>query len=314
MPQGMNCRIVFLAIMFSVSDAFAQEPEIVSAIDGCPTMTHVPVVGVPRGVPVLLEAMVECDGGSLSEVVLQVRLTDVGKPKAVEMKGEGNGLYEAAVPVSMIEGIPRFWYYIDVNGMTAQGEQTRVQTSWHAVDILDPTRSEERGRASAAKGGYYWLAGGAAVLGGTFAVHKNEHSHGEQLTPTAAPATSGTSDSGGVSSSPNPPSPPSGGAPPPPSPLPSACVSTPLVSFGNSSPCATGDLAVYVCGVCAGAGISVLTSWGEQASSVVTLENTCDVDDPIWLPIGKPSLTEIEAPESEWIQVWIGSDLVTQIS
>jgi hypothetical protein len=103
---ALACPSVLLAV----------EPEKVSAPGGCPTVTHVPVVSVLRGTPAVITAKVECPEGDVVKVTLYVRLTDLGKPSPVSMTGEGNAVYKAIIPVSMVHGVSRFWYYIDAQG------------------------------------------------------------------------------------------------------------------------------------------------------------------------------------------------------
>lgn len=324
-----------LSVLLSAAGVSAEEKEIVSAIDGCPTITHPPIFEVLRGVPVVIEATVECEIGTLKEVLLQLRLTDLGKPKSFKMKDEGNGRYKANIPVSMIEGLPRFWYYIDANGVSTNGEPTRAQTSWHVVHILDPIRPGGAALFPTTKSGFYWLAGGVAALGGALVIDNNTHNHNAQ--PAGAQVSSDSQNEGASSPqrsraplSPSSEEPLQASSPSSP-PTPSSCDLTPDVSFARTSPCDSADLEVYVCGVCPGAGISVLTSWGEHDSALVSSEVVCDVNSPVKLTVAKPEddsgevggfvsgrgrsrgLQAALSPESEWIQVWVGSDLVEQI-
>lgn len=328
--------VAVLAILFFACAAFAEEKEIVSAIDGCPTMTHMPVFETLRGVPVILEATVECEVGSVNEVFLQFRLTDLGKPKAFKMKDEGNGRYKANVPVSMIEGLSRFWYYIDADGLSTNGEPTRVQTAWHVVNILDPNRPAGGALYPTKERGFFWLAGGVAAFGGALIVDNNTHNHNAQPVGTSV-SSSGGGDEGARPRRSRNSLPPSSGRipqvdpPPPPPPPPSPCDLTPMVAFVNTSPCESGAIEVNVCGVCPGAGISVITSWGEHDSAIASSEVACGVNPSIKLTVKKPDdgsggVGGFSAegrrrrnlgstpPESEWIQVWVGSDLVKQIA
>ena len=57
-------------------------PEKVSAPDGCPTITHVPLVTVVRGDPATVVAKIECATGTMLDVQAYVRVLDAG-PGAV---------------------------------------------------------------------------------------------------------------------------------------------------------------------------------------------------------------------------------------
>lgn len=292
---------IFFLMACAVGAKQTGEKEIVSAKDGCPTIEHAPVLETVRGVPVEIIADVTCPTGHLGEVFLQLRLTDLGKPKEFRMKDEGNGKYKAIVPVSMIQGLPRFWYYIDARGTVQDDEATRAQTPWRMVTIVDPKRI----------GGFWpreasWLGAGLAALGGGFLIHDNSHDHDtEQSNPSVSPVASG--DGGGEgsnsgrsspqrsrtsgSSTPqaDPPAPSGTGTPPATNSPP--CTGTTgdeFVDFQNTSPCAPGDIQVRVCFTCPNAKIEVSTSWGPYVQTTASELLSCDYEPGATINIAKP--------------------------
>lgn len=121
---------------------------------------------VVRGMPAVFAAKIECPGGQLTEVLLQIRLMDGRQSSSqIEMTGNGDGVYQATIPISLGEGIPCFWCYIDPRGQTASGEERVLQTGWKPADNIDHGLSECSGDQS----GWHRLAGGAALIGGAIA-------------------------------------------------------------------------------------------------------------------------------------------------
>lgn len=292
---------VFFLMVCAVGAEKVGEKELVSAKDGCPTIEHAPVLETLRGVPVEIVANVTCPTGHLGEVFLQLRLTDLGEPKEFRMKDEGNGKYKAIVPVSMIQGLPRFWYYIDARGTVQDDEATRAQTSWHMVTIVDPKRI----------GGFWpreasWLGAGLAALGGGFLIHDNSHDHDtKQSNPLVSPLAS--SDGGGEGSNSGRSSPQrsrTGGASPPAEPdsppagpgdsssptnsPPCTGPTDAFVEFRNTSPCALGDIEVRVCGSCSNANIEVSASWGPYVQTTASEIVSCDYEPGAIINITKP--------------------------
>lgn len=283
------CFVLFAA---SVS-ARAAEAEKWVAEGGCPVIEHVPLAQVLRGTPAVITAKIECPGGQLTEVLLQIRLIDGGQSTSqIKMTGKGDGMYQATVPVSLVRGIARFWYYIDTKGRTASGEESILQTGWKPVNIIDHGSLESGGR----KAGWYWLAGGAALVGGAIAIENNNDS------------------GGGGSESPPPPN-PSGGGPtsstgstPPPCTLSGAEAAA---LSGNTSPCFGGpDLDIAVCGTCPGAVVRVIASWGAVRQRTFQNEIPCDPSQVPVIKLPKPDFPS--GPESETISVLVNGVLIQQ--
>lgn len=178
--------LLAVGLVAGARGASAAEPEKVSAPGGCPTVTHIPIVSVVRGTPAVITAKVECPTGEVVEVTLYVRLTDAGKPSPLGMQGQGDALYKAVVPVSMVQGVSRFWYYIDTKGMgdEEQGDPGVAQTRWHPVNIIEHGELSE-GAAGGGKKAVLWLlaAGGA---GGAYAVYDHNNDDGDGDPPPPA--------------------------------------------------------------------------------------------------------------------------------
>ncbi|HMP77099.1 MAG TPA: hypothetical protein PKE12_12460 [Kiritimatiellia bacterium] len=286
----------------SASLAWAAESEIVSAPGGCPAIEHVPVVNVVRGTPAVITAKVVCPGGELSEVLLQVRLTDLGKPSPMAMTGDGDGIYSATVPVSMVQGLTRFWYYIDARGRDASGAPTSVETTWKPVNIVQHGNVKEGASGGIGKKAGWIAAGGAAVVAAALIVDNNSGGGsggggggGDANLPPVNPAGGG---GGGSSDSPA-----------------EGCTRTYLeqVSLGNTSPCSeSSGIDVYVCNNCPDATISAVTSWGVVRTFQPKLPRSCGNSEPVFTlpyPEGFP-----EAPESETIRVFINGQLIRQFA
>lgn len=234
-------------------------PVKVSAPDGCPTLTHVPLVTVVRGDPAVVAAQIECATGAVLEVTLYVRLLDAGKPTPISMAGQGDGTYQAIVPIALLRGLTRFWYYIDARGKTAPGQQEEgvAQTRWNPVTILDAA-SLEGGGGVGSKKALAWLLAGAGAIGG--AVLWENHNDG------------------GGSGGPPPPPPIAPLAPsdeneeqeeeeedndPPNEPIIPLCIPTGSASASPASACAlTEPIYVEVCSSCSNSVIEVSGSWG----------------------------------------------------
>ena len=243
------------------------DPDRVEGKGGCPTILHTPVVSVVRGTPAVIPANITCENGELTEVLLQVRVTDAGKPTPMKMAGDGNGLYKATVPLSMIQGLTRFWYYIDVRGKK-RGDDTTVQTRWYPVNIIEHGEMSdgggtagaggaEEGGALAGKKGLLWLAGGAAVVAGGFAwedhVNDTGSGGGPPPPPTNAPPQEKKEEKKKDDDNNN--------TPPP-------CITTgnEQVSLDNTSPCGEFDIQVFICGNCTNATFRATTTWGVDVS------------------------------------------------
>lgn len=138
-------------------------------------MNHVPLVTVVRGDPAAVVAQIECETGTVSTVQVFVRITDAGKPTPIEMTRQGDGTYQAIIPIALIRGINRFWYYIDARGMTTpdQAEEGVAQTRWNPVTIVDAVT--DGGGAGGGRKVLYSIVGVAGVAGGAVLLeHHND--------------------------------------------------------------------------------------------------------------------------------------------
>lgn len=168
--------------------------EVVSGPGGCPNLKHVPLGTVVRGQPAAISALVECGGGTVEQVTLFVRLTDLGKPTATAMSGDGAGLHKSVVPVSLVRGVSRFWYYIEAKAKNAAGDEEIIQTKWYPVNILDG--ADAGGGGGGGGHGALWALGAAGVAGAGYLIydHNNDDDDNDN---NGAPG--------------NPPAPPTGG-------------------------------------------------------------------------------------------------------
>lgn len=283
----------------------AAKPERVTAEGGCPSISHVPVVSVLRGTPAIITATVECQTGELGEVLLQIRLTDAGKPSPISMNGEGNGLYRATVPVSMVQGVTRFWYYVDVKGKNAAGDDTTAQTRWHPVNIIEHGETDNGGGGPGGRAGLYLLAGGAAAVGGALIIeHNNNDGSGNNKNGTGEtppPSTSSSDENKSSEESSDDDSP---------------CKTTGAeqASIDNTSPCyESGDIRVFVCGNCPDADITAIASWGAARHASNVPKRNCALNNQPVLLLPKPDYFP-EGPGSETISIFVNGDLIQQFS
>jgi len=255
----------------------AANPEKVSAPGGCPTVTHIPVISVVRGTPAVITAKIECPTGEVVNVTLYVRLTDLGKPSPVSMTGEGDAVYKAIVPVSMVQGVSRFWYYIDAQGMETedQGAPGIAQTRWHPVNIIEHGEFSEGGAGGGKKAAYLLL--GAAGAGGAYLIYDHNKD----------------GDDDGNNPPPPPPAPPANedeeedededededAAPVDQTP---SCIVTgsETASADPGTACDTGsDIGIYVCDACPGATISAEGDWSASDSLDNYNNEACPLND-----------------------------------
>ena len=261
-------------------------PEKASAPDGCPTITHVPLVTVVRGDPAVVAAKIECATGSVLDVTIYVRLLDAGKPTPVKMTGKGDGTYEAVVPVSMIRGISRFWYYIDARGKTTpeQAEEGVAQTRWYPVTILDAANLESG--AGGSHKAAYWLLGAAGAVGGAVLwENHNDNGHGGTPPPPAVvPPPSQTQDDEDDDQE------ESSDEQEDDTPEVPACIPTGSGSLTTASACDTNTpIGIYACVSCPDAVLEASGSWGGSASQTVYNNEGCS-------QLGAPALQLSQPP------------------
>ncbi len=235
----------------------------------CPQLVHQAISTAIRGVPVELFATVTCPEGSVDEVLLQIRVTDAGKPKSFKMKPGRDGSYSATVPLPLIKGLARFWYYIDARGKNADGEPVVAQTIWHVVTITDPANLSQGGAGGAEpqRVPFYWFAGGAAAVGAGFAISHENRGHSDasaQKNDSSQSQASTRHDNAQHSSrsksSQNSSGGGGGGG---------GCVTTGSETIGLSfsSPCVgQEEIVIAISGFCPGANFTVSSTWGESAS------------------------------------------------
>lgn len=286
---------IVLCLMLFTAPAMA-EPEIVSAPDGCPSVTHVPMGTVMRGTPAEVAATITCEAGSVGPVRLFVRLSDVNKPVSTEMAGQGDGVYSATIPVSMFAGITRFWYYVDARGKAdpSQSDESVVQTRWYPVTILDAQEAEKgtgKEEDSFKRRAVFWVLGGAAAIAGGAAIYDHNHGHStgggtteQPPTPPPAPAPADDSDEDDEEeeesdddSSPEPP----------------ACVTsgTETVELANTLPCVSSqDIEIRVCNACPNAILTAAGSWGATDQFIGYNEEGCGTATPA-MTLAKPTTT-----------------------
>lgn len=283
-------RSLGFAFVLTSHVSWAAQPEKVSAPGGCPTMTHVPLVSVIRGTPAVITAKVECPTGDVVEVTLYVRLTDAGKPSPLGMSGEGGGVYKGVVPVSMVQGISRFWYYIDAQGNeTSDQEKPGVaQTRWHPVNIIDAGDAAGGAGGGAKKAALWLLAAGSA--GGAYAVYDHNQGDGddeEDEVPPPPPPPDDEEDEEEEEEEEEEEQAPS-------------CIVTggESASAEDGTACDTASaIAIYVCGFCPGATLTAEGSWGASDSASGVSPISCDDSEPpsvlsLTQPPGVPSVSE----------------------
>lgn len=299
--SGLMAVVFSLGVLVSVQAA----PQKVSAPDGCPTLNHVPLVTVVRGDPALVVAQVACEKGEVLTVRVFVRLADAGKPTSIDMERQGDGSYQAVIPIALVRGINRFWYYIDARGKTTpdQEEEGVAQTRWNPVNIVDAaTDSGGAGGGGAGGGGkkaLYWLLGGAGLVGGAVILENhNDNGGGGSGNPppsTLSPTTNQRDDDeeeeeeedeDEETSRPTPTPTPKlknvkkedpNPIPVPPGPPP--CVLTGQEGYfvPDGTACDTNELiGINVCRACPNALVEVITSWGAFASVAGWNDDSCE--------------------------------------
>lgn len=291
-------RSGLLAVLFSlgVLSVVHAAPQKVSAPDGCPTMNHVPLVTIVRGDPALVVAQVACENGEVLKVQLFVRLTDAGKPTPVDMVRQGDGTYQAIIPIALLRGINRFWYYIDAHGKTTpdQAEDGVAQTRWNPVTIVDAVTDgggAGGGGAGGSKKALYWLLGGAGAAGGAVLLENhNDDGPDNQNPPPPAnnppPSNNSNNEDDEEEEEEDDSTPPVN---PP-------CIPTGDASATSASACDTNSpIGIFVCSSCPNSSLEISASWGPVAI-VNNYNGGCEAEPPtaaeLPQPPGVPSISE----------------------
>lgn len=301
-----------LVVCGLVSGAAAQ-PHRVQAAGGCPTVLHAPLVNVVRGQPAVITATVDCPTGTVGDVILQVRVTDLGKPTPIPMTSAGGGVYKATVPLSMLQGLVRFWYFIDARGTNADGDESTAQTRWYPVNIIQHGEAGQGGGGAGAGAGggsgggggntLLWVAGGAAVVGGAVIVENNNDDGGSGGdgggngggTPADSPDGNGNGDENGDE----------------------PCVNTGFEQafltdrefcFGGS------PFRIFVCGTCPDSTIVVTATWGDSVVLTNVQELPCPPSKVPTVLLEKPDDYFPDGPNSETISVFVNGTLIQSFS
>lgn len=162
---------------------------------GCPRIVHAPVTTVVRGIPAQILAHIDCADAPVPQGNLYVKFSLIGKPAPIRMRAAGNTAFEGLVPVSMLQGISRFWYYVE--GVSKDGVTN--QTPWYPVRVIQPDTLSAGLGAVAATGAESspsllsrpWTWAGIAVLaGGGAAIAANQGGDGSGGSDEEAPAPS----------------------------------------------------------------------------------------------------------------------------
>lgn len=307
--RQFRCLAIVSAWMAFSSGAWAAQPEKVQGPDGCPTITHVPVVTVVRGKPAVIPAKVECAGGELSSVKLFVRLTDAGKPSSMDMDQKGDDLYEATVPVSMVEGIHRFWYYIDAQGKATPDQEKPgvAQTRWHPVNIIEYA---DTGGGAGGNKAAYWLLGGLGAAGAYLVYDHNQDDGGggngnNNQPPAGPPANGGGGGGGGGGDNGN--GDDDDGT--------DTCIATGAesASAAPSSACNEDPISIFVCNTCPNATIEAVGDWGASDSQSGYNGANCSSTGPAALTLPRPEDAEYGIGDFS-ISVFANGQLIGVIS
>ena len=285
--------------------------EVAEAVKDAPAVNHVPVTSILRSVPVSLSAIITASAGStITSAVVLVRLTDVGTPVSIAMKGADDGAYNATIPVTLFEQVKVFWYAIDV-----RDSESRIGgTVWYRVIIIDPIDPGAGGSAAVAtssgwgKGGAAAVGVGLLVGGGIALEHHNDSGSsksGNNSPSSSAPPPSNTGSGGGNTTT-----------PPPNNPDPPPCTTTGIetASYENMTLYCDevqsyDDILILVCNTCPTASVSATASWG--ASDIITqYSNTgCSQTAPK-LRLEKPPANGFVNPGDYTISVFVNGNLI----
>lgn len=246
----------------------------------------------------------------MDAVTIYVRLTDAGKPTPITMTGKGGGVYQALIPVSMIEGVTRFWYYIDAQGQ-AMPDQDRAgvaQTRWHVVTIIEHAEMEEGGAGSSRA--LYWTVGGlGAAAGAYFIVDHNRGDGDGEAAANSSPSQSPTS------SSHKPTKKTRAGKEEPGTNAPS-CILTgsETVTVAPSSGCDSTPVEIRICNTCPDAAISATASWGAINFNDHYAGAGCAPTAPPALMLPRPSDDPLGINPGDYsIKVWVNDQLIATV-
>lgn len=272
------------------------DPVAVSSPDGCPSVVHAPLVTVVRGTPAVITAKIGCETGTVREAHVFVRLADVGKPISFEMKPTGSGLFETTLPVSIFEGITRFWYYLDARGRLDEGqpEDGIVQTGWYPVTVVDVAAPTHGGGAAGEESAsrrraVLWVLGGAAAAAGAVVVEHNQHSHHSSAKPASSdePVVVQKPPSSHENDEQDEPADQAPSQSPVPTPGPCVLTGAETVDFQNTTTCNNRDIEIRVCNTCDKATIEVSANWGASDQATGYSGQSCSPSAPPALTIPK---------------------------
>lgn len=285
----MKLRVLMLWVAMVVGGTMVRAEDPPPSQPDAPLIKHVPVTTVLRGQPAHIVASASGQAGAVvTSMTTHVRITDVGKPIVYPMSVGGDGQQSANVPVSLIRGVHRFWYFVEARDSAGRF----ANTPWYPVRVID---GGEGGGGAGGGGGSGlstagFLAGAGALIGGGLAIiAANDDGGGgggggATVLPPAPPA-------------PDPVPPKSGGGDQSPEDedddeeehdAPPACVTTGsenvVLDSGSLDPFSPGTpISLYVCGACSNATIRVAGSWGEETTVGPYNNPTCSPDEVITL-------------------------------
>ncbi len=300
-------------------------PERVQGPDGCPLMDHVPLSVVPRGVPASVSADVSCPSGQVASVTLYVRVTDAGKPTSHAMNGEGDGTYQALVPLSLIQGVERFWYYLDARGAPAeQGgqEEAVAQTRWHAVTIVEAVDPSSSSKGLSWKKAGLW-GGGAGLLALLLLNRDDDDSEPEPLPSEPEPDGGRDDEEDEEDEDDEAPAPAATGGDTPVTTTPeevdepevvvdSPCTLTgsEAATLSSTSPCDASDMEIRICNTCTNVTIEATATLGESSSATGYSGESCAPTAPAALLLPKPEVFP-QTAESYTIEVRVNGTVIS---
>ena len=174
------CGILLACSQISLGDSVTTD---------CPRIVHGPVSTVVRGVPADIFAHIDCpDEEPIARSAIYVKLSIAGKPAPIKMRPAGGTAFEALVPVSMLHGVSRFWYYVE--GVSKGGETN--QTPWFSVRVIDAANSAGAAAAATEASSAWWAnpyvwGAGALVVGGGAVIAANDSGGGGSDGPPPEP-------------------------------------------------------------------------------------------------------------------------------
>ena len=282
-------RISIGSVLLAVVFGFCVTADKAGADDSAsdPLIGHTPITTAVRGVPITISATLSAQGGaSITSQTVMVKVSDVGKPVKYPFTGAGSegGVYNAAIPLSLMKGVSVFWYTInayDSNGGIAS-------TPWNRVVIIEPVESGSSTESNVGAGGSG--GGGSGTDGGAGSAGSSGAAGGTGISTESATfiagailfaggaalaieSQSGSSSKEGAPEESEPVAKKPGGGSPESAPVDPPCTTvtgSESVMYENLSfYCdeSTADILVLVCGTCPDATISATTTWG--ASDII---------------------------------------------